>query len=733
MSLKKIDNVLNIIENFDDSKINVSFLFMTGRTGSVFIQSLLDSHEQILQLPFIFPFYISYEYFESNSHILNDKIYVAQLITQEIKILMQNDFFCGLGEKRDEVIEIDLNLFNYYLKEIFANIGFLSSKNLFLSINFAYALSENIDISKIKLIFCHHHFFMKNPFNFTYLTENKLFFEYAYKNKFEIGSFSLVDKMKTDFKNVKFIISIRNPFETFYSYFSSIYNKKIIDLYSYFSKLTTISNGYNNLNNIEKKYQNNYLIIKLEDLHNIPETIIIQLAQFLNINFNKTLYKSTIYGKKMWISSLEKDKQALESKFDPKISVYRWINKLDNDLKIPVYNLLKTITIKYDYLESEFNKISSFNNNNNMIVSNYKILISLIYSNFNFIELYDKKFMSKNYLLFEESFPFFIKCIKSLLNEEDDYLFDNSFYYLNKKIRLQYKLLSITEEDTLDSYLILFVANNNIPNKNDIDKINFKVDRIFVSSNYLKNYLIEIGILKSKIDLINYPIDIELYDKKNLQFLENIEGFKFLYIINYDDNEYTKLIEKCFIEEFNQNENVYLIFKHIETISDVDYLSKIKNYLNLNNKNIILIEDKFYDVENIVNYNSCFSKLYNSCDFLISSFDNDYSGINIVKSLFFDLPVITSNKNVYFEFCNEKNSIKIEIAEDELIPKETELKKAMRYAYDNRNTFKKNTLEASKNIREKHNIDFFMEQFNNSLQNIFELDPINSNLKKILF
>ena len=57
-------------KDFDEKKINMVFLFVIGRSGSLLLQSLLDNHEEVIMLPSYFPVYYEWDKF---THLTNNK------------------------------------------------------------------------------------------------------------------------------------------------------------------------------------------------------------------------------------------------------------------------------------------------------------------------------------------------------------------------------------------------------------------------------------------------------------------------------------------------------------------------------------------------------------------------------------------------------------------------------------------------------------------------------------
>lgn len=736
MNLNKVSQIVDIIDNFDNKNINVAFLFTVGRSGSILAQSLLDGHEQILQLPFIFYYYIIWNDF-SNLTSVDDLEILYELVSSRVESEKNSPFFSGIGNNRDEEIYFDKFEFENNLKLILKDLKLINRKNLFLAINFAWALLKNKDISKIKCIFCHHHFFWKLCINHSMLFDDNNSIESIFRSLLLTSFGENIDEMKSDFTNVKYLISIRHPIETFYSYYKTTDYKNKLDISGYISKLHSILHGYATLNYIIKNYSNNYKIIKLEDLHTNSESELRSISDFLGVNFSNSLLQSTIDGKQFWLSSAHPEKNVGLKGLDPVFAKQKWINELDPEARNIALNFLKKPLLDYNYhLPAQFQNV---NNTNSFF--DIKQINSIIYILYSSIELYPK--FDKLYSCFfsiYEVIPYILKYSLSSLYETNDFSFYNEVDFLDKKVRFQQKLFTINLDKSYDSYLVLFIGNNNIPTKDTIKDVNKKVDLLVVPSNYLKEHLIELGIIQSKISVLPFPIDSDIYYKnlnKKHDKLLSLKGMKFLYIGDLNDVETLKIIIESFLSEFNRNEDIYLILKRADEIPvTIDFINElvdnektIKSLLNLKEAGdrVIYMSDVNYDFENIFIYEDNIAQIYNSCDFFVYPNLNDFSGINILKALYFDLPVIAIDNELYQEFCKPQNSILIDHNEENgSFVDPNLLKKAFRKAFDERHIFKQQLPFYSDKIRKDHDINIFNYNFKPLMKSYFDLPPINT-------
>ena len=256
--MKKIFNRL--------SSLPVCTILTTGRTGSDFLQSLLDSHPQVLTFNGILVF----NRFWRNSICVNAgefllSDFIEEFIGKNIeKFKSKYDLFEGkdrLGTSRDQSIDIDTSVFKDYFMQMMEEQT-INSKNCLLSIYGSYALVLNQDISCKKILLHHLH------------SHDEL--KYCLK----------------DFPDSKIISMTRDPRS---NYFSGVNNHKRYDPelmdgehhYFYVKRIIDDTDPI-------KKFNNDYVSIKLEDLGDIK--ILKKISKWLNISYNEIMLKSTWAG-----------------------------------------------------------------------------------------------------------------------------------------------------------------------------------------------------------------------------------------------------------------------------------------------------------------------------------------------------------------------------------------------------------------------------------------------------
>lgn len=272
-------------------------LITTGRTGTDFLQSLLDSHPEVLT----FNGALFYHTFWNNSACvaagdfeLDD--FVDEFIGKHIKQLKSKynleERKNQLGEDCNQAINIDLTQFKCEVIRLLGGRK-VNPKNSMIAIYAAYSVCLGQDIEKKKLLFHHQHHFEK------------------------LGNYL------NDFPDTRIICMTRDPRANFVS---GIEHWRKYDpstdcgshLYFYIKRIladATVLEGYNN----------EYTVIRLEDLG--KDDILKALSRWLGISYNACLTKSTWAGLR-WHGDRLSARKNEERGWSKKMLKQNWEKKL---------------------------------------------------------------------------------------------------------------------------------------------------------------------------------------------------------------------------------------------------------------------------------------------------------------------------------------------------------------------------------------------------------------------
>lgn len=257
-----------------------------GRSGALFLQSLLDGHRQILSLPALNGYQLP-SYWEKHGHLAKEELF-TKFIQDHPAYFEKTSAHDGLGiadmgPNRNEATFVDREAFEYYLSREWERDK-LSRKSFITSVYIAYnkALGRVID-PKAWLLFPIH----------------------SLPQRFG-------KQLAEEFSTVRFIHTIRESFQNMGSICSHINkNPELNHLYllecgigQIFCDIA-IHGNYSKVCGLAPYLPDTSdgkimtRTIKLEDLHNHPVETLRKLCEFLEIYWDDCLLQSTFDGK-LW-------------------------------------------------------------------------------------------------------------------------------------------------------------------------------------------------------------------------------------------------------------------------------------------------------------------------------------------------------------------------------------------------------------------------------------------------
>jgi hypothetical protein len=305
--------------------LNPFTLLTTGRTGSDFLQSMLDSHPQVLTFNGSFDYYTFWDNstcVKSGSFEVSD--FVDELVGKFIeKFKSRYDIIERkeqLGINSNQSIDIDISEFKEKFKAIIGN-NEVNSKNCLLAIYGAYSLAIGQGLTKKEVFFHHIHHHHK------------------------------LDRFLEDFPTSKIISMTRDPRANIYSGVThhKSYNPNSMGGAHQYFYIKRILEDCSAL----EKYDNEYISIKLESLGSI--NTLENLADWLGIVYDKTLSKSTWAGLE-WQGDKLSGKKTSGGKFSNRILQNGWEKNLSKKDKY-IFNYLMNSRLKsygYSYEDKSF-------------------------------------------------------------------------------------------------------------------------------------------------------------------------------------------------------------------------------------------------------------------------------------------------------------------------------------------------------------------------------------------
>ena len=308
-------------------KIKIIVIGTFGHCASDWLGNLLDSHKQVLITPGL-------AYFRS-LNILKKKINFENINNKKIIDIIFNKILIKSAWKSYNFFSTkkDKNKFKEFLKIYLNNSKEkIVEKKIFLAINYAYAKKNKIDLNKVKIIVTHEH----TPWNCKYYTQ---------------------------YFNTKFLFMIRDPRATFAGSFKQFERYKTFPQ-SY--KMDIVLSFWITAHNFILKHDPKKIyVIKNEKINYNLKSELVKLSRWLGIQFNSSLLKPTISGKKWhgdssYLGKFESNRPLPKNYYKLDNVKKRWMGYLDKKTILTIEVVLKDVMKKYNYLpENNLNLISS--------------------------------------------------------------------------------------------------------------------------------------------------------------------------------------------------------------------------------------------------------------------------------------------------------------------------------------------------------------------------------------
>jgi len=358
ISDSKTDDI--ILQKRMEKMENIITFHSPGRGGSFFFHSLIDGHEEVYSIPGVFLKgyfdYGVYEMFLSGSK----KDFVSKFMTIYEALFDSKSFqsvpgnpmgglgasclgqSCGLttlGENRDISIEIDKNKFSKLLLHYLNKFNNVTNKDLFKLIHLVWEEMRGHNLDNKNTLFYHIH----NPNPIEYYNFYKLFPKskalYIIRNNLQ----GLESWMRSDFPKVVNIQNVQ-------------YDERVRKFKICYARIIGKLSGKLNSERVIGCLSKNVYNVKLEDVKRKSKATMKRVAEFLDINYSKSLLQSEFMGFKFHSNSSKTNPNI--SEFDTK-SIDRKIGIIfSEDDALLLNTVLRPWNEAYEYDEGEFKYIS---------------------------------------------------------------------------------------------------------------------------------------------------------------------------------------------------------------------------------------------------------------------------------------------------------------------------------------------------------------------------------------
>ena len=238
------------------------------------------------------------------------------------------------------------------------------------------------------------------------------------------------------------------------------------------------------------------------------------------------------------------------------------------------------------------------------------------------------------------------------------------------------------------------------------------MDAVWVPCKHNRDVLVRDGISKEKVKIVPHTFDIQKYNNdKAYEISVGTPGFfKFYTISDLNDRKNLDSIIRCFHSEFRSHEPVELVLKVHSNTMDTQSVRSVITEKSVHIKNQLRIYPSYELYKNEIIITEYLTEehmdmLHKSCDCFISPSHGEGFSIPAFEAMLYGKTPICSNdggpkdfinpddKNTgtlidgTYDVCNTTNAAFAEIntgLEEWFHPSESEIKKTMRYYYDNK-------------------------------------------------
>jgi hypothetical protein len=350
-----VENLVKII--LDQAKFtNIYSIIYDGRSGSVFLQSLLDNHTKIINFPAtvlmggLFGRHINELLVDSGPKSWDE--FIDTFIAAYPTLFNTSNDSSGmrlneLGKDKNAALKIDVNEFRNLMISVSKQVDY-TKRNAFISIHIAWEFVRKKTIDSKPIIL----YAMHTP-------ENSM-------------------KVVMDlFPEMKVFLSTREPKSTLASYFWHHVNRYSHENNSidFWSRPESISYPYSILKYYLEGYSvisahvksKNIRAVRLEDLHENPIETMKRICNWMEINYESCLTESTFGGLLHWGDI------TIEHKTGPSYSrlKFDWRNSYYWSDVILIESALERRYANYSY-QKEFNTGTKFSSDQDIINNVYE-------------------------------------------------------------------------------------------------------------------------------------------------------------------------------------------------------------------------------------------------------------------------------------------------------------------------------------------------------------------------
>lgn len=265
------------------------FLITWGRSGSNLLQSFLDGHPEILQIPTIIALHTDW-----NLHLEKLRHRPVELLDAffERTSFARDWYRDGLGESRDQSWDLDRPALRIRLDRLFEGVAEISKPDLLLGLHAAWADLRCLDTGRTRCLLVHHHLV---PSRYADLTAGRTV-------EFDFGEDGEdFRSLERDFPGCRFVCSVRHPMEVFASIQRTMENESIpLDPSRSLLQWWSLLSIPPLLDGEASRLGARWKFVRFEHLHVSTESVLRDLCGWMGCGWDDHLLESTFDGLAWW-------------------------------------------------------------------------------------------------------------------------------------------------------------------------------------------------------------------------------------------------------------------------------------------------------------------------------------------------------------------------------------------------------------------------------------------------
>jgi len=238
------------------------------------------------------------------------------------------------------------------------------------------------------------------------------------------------------------------------------------------------------------------------------------------------------------------------------------------------------------------------------------------------------------------------------------------------------------------------------------------IDEVWVPSEFNKETFTKSKVDRDKIRVVNFGVNSTKYNPSNESLVNKDDGnFYFSYISELKICKGFDLLLRGFYDEFHNEPKAKLLFK-CTCVNDKNTVQQITNMINqykgASKAEVFLIAGTHPE--------DYMRKLYNSSHCFVLPTRGEGWGLGIIQSMACGIPAITTNCSAQKTYCTPSNTLLVDAPQEKIRnidwllhvpiqdshewfePNMLQLKKQLRYAFENKEALKVKGLKAREDV-----------------------------------